>query len=173
MSHTPWFTIRDAVPGDLPFLREMLFEAVYWRTDVARPEFNGRFACSETENVLAGWGRAGDTAVVAERSTRDPMGAAWYRFWTPENHSYGFVAADVPEVGIGVDPDNRGRGLGTAMLDSLIQIARKQQIRALSLSVQSDNPAVRLYRRIGFEHHSQSSGAYTMVLAVNTRPEAG
>jgi len=28
------------------------------------------------------------------------MGAAWYRFWGPEQHSYGYIAPQIPELAL-------------------------------------------------------------------------
>jgi GNAT superfamily N-acetyltransferase len=47
------------------------------------------------------------------------------------------------------DPE-RGKGLGTALLQELLDEARRTE-RRLTLHVEPDNPAQRLYRRLGFE----------------------
>jgi ribosomal protein S18 acetylase RimI-like enzyme len=69
---------------------------------------------------------------------------------TDDDHGYGFVATDVPELSIGVTADERGRGVGTALLEELLAQARATGHPAVSLSVETDNPAVRLYERLGF-----------------------
>ena len=76
------------------------------------------------------------------------VGAAWHRLLPADDPGYGFVAADVPEVALGVVPDVRGRGIGTALMERLIEAAVASRVRALSLSVQRDNPALRLYERL-------------------------
>lgn len=53
--------------------------------------------------------------------------------------------------GICVDPSQRGRGIGTALLDAAAQLARDRGHRAVALSVVDTNPrAEALYRREGF-----------------------
>jgi len=118
--------------------------------------------------LLKGWGRAGDAAVVAE-TDRGPVGAAWYRFWTDAAHSYGYVDAATPELGIGVHPHVRGRGIGTALLLSLLETARCQSVGAVSLSVERDNPAVRLYQKLGFVRHGTLDNAWTMLRPLDAR----
>ena len=142
--------IRPAGPGDLPFLREMLFEAAFWRTGVPRPAPEEGLARPDLVRLLEGWGRPGDAAVVAEASTGEAAGAAWYRFWTAENHSYGFVAEGVPELGLAVRSPFRHQGLGARLLRALLEQAGEQGIRRISLSVEHENPALALYQRLGF-----------------------
>jgi ribosomal protein S18 acetylase RimI-like enzyme len=60
------------------------------------------------------------------------------------------VASDVPELSIGVATGARGTGIGSALLDALLTLAREQGHRAVSLSVDRQNPARRLYERKGF-----------------------
>ncbi|MGA1476565.1 MAG: GNAT family N-acetyltransferase, partial [Prochlorothrix sp.] len=51
---------------------------------------------------------------------------------------------------------DRGRGLGTQVLEALIQLCREQGIRMLELEVRRDNPKARgLYERLGFQQHSR------------------
>ncbi|MGA1603306.1 MAG: GNAT family N-acetyltransferase [Prochlorothrix sp.] len=53
-------------------------------------------------------------------------------------------------------PADRGRGLGTQVLEALIQLCREQGIRMLELEVRRDNPKARgLYERLGFQQHSR------------------
>jgi ribosomal protein S18 acetylase RimI-like enzyme len=64
-------------------------------------------------------------------------------------HGFGFVNAETPEITIAVREDVRGRGIGSALLDSIGR-AREHGLAALSLSVEADNPALRLYERAAF-----------------------
>lgn len=156
-------SLRRGTPADTPLLRAMLVEAAFWRPGAPRPEVDQALARSDLSYLLAGWGRAGDTAVIAERDAV-PVGAAWYRLWTTEQHSYGFVDAATPELAIGVQPEARGQGVGTALLEALIECAHSQKFKRLSLSIERENPALRLYQRLGFRRHERADGAWTLVL---------
>jgi ribosomal protein S18 acetylase RimI-like enzyme len=156
--------IRLAAQADVPFLREMLYEAVCWRPHQPRPPLEEILAEPELAKLLNGWGRNGDTAVVAEWEDGTSIGAAWYRFWTAENHSYGFVDADTPELGIAVRQEFRQRGIGTALLAALLEQARRSAIAQISLSVEPENYSRRLYEKLGFRRVGISDTSWTMLL---------
>jgi ribosomal-protein-alanine N-acetyltransferase len=51
---------------------------------------------------------------------------------------------------IAVDPDRQGRGAGGALLQHFIADARARGAHRLHLEVRDGNPAVELYRALGF-----------------------
>lgn len=59
---------------------------------------------------------------------------------------------------IGVAPSQQGSGLGGALLDTALRSFAQRGLATMSLYVDADNPAERLYRRFGFdiaERHMQ------------------
>ena len=104
----------------------------------------------QLRRYFVGMGRPGDAGVVAVTADGARLGAAWYRLFSAEEPGFGFIAVDVPEVVIGVVAEARGRGIRSALLDALMALAREQGFRALSLVVDRQNPARRLYERKGF-----------------------
>lgn len=55
------------------------------------------------------------------------------------------------EFGIIVAHDYRGKGIGTELLNNLMHLAKTQfKIELIHLQVYSENPAINLYRRLGF-----------------------
>ena len=166
--------IRSGRASDRPFLEEMLVEAACWRPNAARPPRAEILERSDLVNLLARWGeRAGDTAVVAESHDGSRIGAAWFRFWSVDEHSHGFVAPDVPELAIAVRARARGRGFGGRLLRALLVEAVRQGIARVSLSVEFDNPALRLYRRVGFLPIARNGGAWTMLVDLAAPPGSG
>lgn len=145
------FLIRPFEPGDLGFLREMLYEAVCWRPGGQRPPRDEAISRDRLPRYTEDWGRPDDTAVIAVDSADGrSIGAAWYRLFPEDAPGYGFVDASTPEVAIGVVPGWRGCGVGGALLDALLGAARSRGFAALSLNVEPGNPAAQLYERKGF-----------------------
>ena len=56
---------------------------------------------------------------------------------------------ETPKVSIGVKPNARGQGVGGKLMRALIGEAARRGL-GLNLSVRSENPARRLYERLGF-----------------------
>ena len=116
----------------------------------------------ELAHYVASWPRPGDLGVVAWDDY--PVGAAWLRLLPESDPGYGFVNAATPELSIGVVPAWRRRGVGTRLLAALIERAREEGLAALSLSVESDNYALRLYERFGSCEVGKMGESLTMLL---------
>jgi ribosomal protein S18 acetylase RimI-like enzyme len=158
--------LRPLDLGHRAFLEEMLFEAFFWNPAWSRPPLGEFREQPEFTKLLADWGRPGDRGVLAEeQGTR--IGAAWFRLWTPEFHSYGFVDAETPELGIAVVSARRSKGVGRTLLRALIEIARGDGHRALSLSVSPSNYARAFYEAEGFHKVGESGTSWTLMLRLH------
>jgi GNAT superfamily N-acetyltransferase len=142
-------TIRPAVASDAGFLADMLVEAVNWSTEWQPKSRDRILSAPDTAHYVAGWPRDTDLGVLAEADGQ-PVGAAWLRFRPATDPGYGFVAADVPELTIGVAAGWRSRGVGRALLRAIADQARARGIARISLSVERKNYAQRLYLSEGY-----------------------
>jgi GNAT superfamily N-acetyltransferase len=154
--------IRPATADDAPFLQRMLAMAVNWRTGPDPRPVAEVMAVPELKRYLAGWPRPGDVGLIAEEDVA--IGAAWWRTFAGDDRGYGFVDEATPELSVAVLERWRRRGVGTRLLQGLIDEARRRAIPALSLSVETENPAARLYQRLGFTALRRERGSVTMVL---------
>jgi GNAT superfamily N-acetyltransferase len=141
--------IRDLRLDETPFLREMLYTALDWRQGVELPPVEWVLEHPQVAPFHIDWGRDGDTALVAE-AEHAPLGLVWYRFFTTEEHGEGFVDEETPEVAIAVRKDQRASGVGTALMEAIHARARENGVARISLSVDRENPARRLYERLGY-----------------------
>src|SRR5438034_8319229 len=132
----------------------MLRHAYYWRATTV-PE-SGE---PPVQRYVERWGRPGDTALVAIQDFQ-PVGAAWYRLFKAGNAGYGFVDENTPELSIAVVPSKRGSGLGSQLLEALMQRELAAGYNAVSLSIEKDYPAVALYEAHRFHRYRDDDGAY-------------
>lgn len=161
------YLIRLATAFDERFLWEMLYEAIYVPPDASPPP-KGILQHPGVARYLERWGRPGDLGfIAAETRTETPLGAAWMRLWTERDHGYGFVDTETPELIVAVEKTHRGQGVGTLLLKGLIDQAGAWR-QAVSLSVASQNRAMRLYERLGFEVVARQGESCTMVLKLRS-----
>jgi ribosomal protein S18 acetylase RimI-like enzyme len=145
-------TLRAALADDEPFLLEMLFYAAHAHEEAGRRPAD-LLAAPALARYVVGFGRAGDLGVIAE-GARGPLGAAWVRLLAGDDRGYGWVDDETPELAIAVAPEAVASGVGTRMMTELLARARGG-FPGVSLSVRKDNPARRLYARLGFEPVSE------------------
>jgi ribosomal protein S18 acetylase RimI-like enzyme len=101
------------------------------------------------------WGRPGDLGVTAIREADGlPISCAWLRRFSAQEAGETFVDERTAELAFGSVASERGRGVGTRVLTRLIELAAPDYA-GISLSVRADNPAVRLYERLGFVRTSE------------------
>lgn len=156
-------SVRPLTAKDEPFLWEMLYHAIFVPEGQPPPERSILKEPSLARYVL-GWatrpGDLGFTAVM--RQEMQPVGAAWLRLFTASEPGYGFVSEEIPELSIAVLPAYRGQGVGTLLLDTLLQAAANTY-SAVSLSVSTENPAAGLYKKIGFQVISEDASTLKMI----------
>jgi ribosomal protein S18 acetylase RimI-like enzyme len=135
-------TLRPVRPDDTAFLCE-----VYGSTRAA-------------ELALTGWGPAEiDTFVrmqfdAQHRHYLKTYPDASYEIIVEDGHPIGRLyvarlADEIRLVDIAILPAHRGGGVGTAIITGLQAEARRTG-RAVRIHVERDNPALRLYARLGF-----------------------
>lgn len=142
--------IRELRADEVSFLKDMLYTAIAWNPERQLPLPKAELLDLPQLTIFhEGWGREGDTALVAELEGQ-PVGLVWYRFFTEDVHGEGFVDQATPEVAIAVVEGQRGNGVGAALMQAIHERARADGVARVSLSVDHDNPARRLYERLGY-----------------------
>ena len=154
------YLIRPLEPSDQSFLWEMLYQAIYVPTGttalpreiIYQPEL-AKYVQDWTTNDIG--------LIAILESNQIPIGATWIRLFNMNNPGYGYINDETPELSIAVLPEYRNQGIGTRLILNLLEIV-KDIYPAISLSVSSDNPALRLYQRLDFEVVSQFDNSVTM-----------
>jgi GNAT superfamily N-acetyltransferase len=154
--------IRPTTPQDAEFLKTMLYEAARWNPDWPTEPIETVLAEPVLVRYHEGWGRPGDGGAVAELD-EVPIGAAWYRQFTPDAPGYGFVDEKTPELSIAVQPLHRRKGIGEALIRAAKVQAREEGFQAVSLSVAVHNRSRMMYQRSGFEKVAEDGDSWTMV----------
>ena len=138
----PDLVIRPAAQDDLEVLWDFLAMAAY------EPNAEAAQAVPGVAKYLVGWQRPGDFGFIAEQNG-EIIGAAWGRRFSAEELRFPYGGEETPKVSISVKPDARGQGVGEKLMRALIGEAARGRL-GLCLSVRTENPARRLYERLGF-----------------------
>ncbi len=75
---------------------------------------------------------------------------------------YGHLDDETPSLAISVYADDRGKQVGTSLLEVMLKSLQKQGYQHTSLSVPKENQAVHLYRRLRYHIVSETAEAYLM-----------
>ena len=167
------YTLRAATPADEAFLWEMLYQAIHVPVGSAPPP---RSLLQEPSlaHYVAGWGRRpGDLGIIAwQEESGEAIGAVWLRLFTADDPGWGYVDDHTPELSIAIVAEQRGQGLGRALIERVVEAASGKH-PALSLSVDPHNAAFRLYQRLGFGVVGASGTSVTMRKELTVSVEDG
>jgi ribosomal protein S18 acetylase RimI-like enzyme len=149
--------IREIMSEEFPLLEDFLYNAIFLPPGVPPPRREIIFK-PEIHIYIESFGKQDDCCVVSELDSK-VVGAAWTRIIP----AFGHIDDDTPELAVSVLPNYRGQGIGTKLLVRLFELLRERGYQATSLSVQKENPAFRLYRRLGYEIFSENTADYIML----------
>ena len=150
--------IRKIRSEEHDLLREFLYQAIYLPEGVEPPP-RSVVDLPELQVYVTDFGtQPGDHCLVAEVE-RKVIGAAWCRIM----EDYGHIDNDTPSLAISLLPEYRGQGTGTQLLNALLLLLRENGYQRASLSVQKENPALRLYQRAGFRILAEKGTEYLML----------
>ncbi len=160
------FSIASLQAENLAFMREILYEAAFWRNAADRPSLEAALRDPDLALYVRDWGRAGDDGLVAFVGPRR-AGAVWVRRFDDDDHGYGYVDEHTPELSVAVAAEQRGLGVGRCLVAAMLVQLRLQGANQVSLSVEVDNPACTLYESLGFTPLTAANGAVTMVRSLS------
>jgi ribosomal protein S18 acetylase RimI-like enzyme len=139
------YTIRELSIDERDVLETFLYHAIYIPEGITPPPFE-IIKQPELQVYIERFGEQdGDICLVAECDSII-VGAVWVRIM----NDYGHVYDDMPSLAISLLPEYRNKGIGTALMKSMQEMVSKQGYKGISLSVQKQNYATKMYRRLGF-----------------------
>ena len=155
--------IREILPEELGILDEMLYEAIF-KPEGCAPFPRDVIQIPEIKVYIDGFGsRKDDFCLVADLNGRI-IGAVWIRILAGEIKGYGNVDDQTPEFAISLLKEYRNRGIGTLLMQRMIEYLKNRGYAQTSLSVQKRNYAVRMYQNLGFEIIHENEEDYLMIL---------
>lgn len=140
------FIIRRLNKSEVSLLKEFTYLAVYVPQGVIIPP-KSIVELPELRVYYQDFGKqAGDVCLVAETDNKI-VGAVWTRIVNDFAH----IDDNTPSLAIAVAKECRGQGIGTRLLNKMLTVLKDEGFFSVSLSVQKDNFAVKMYKIAGFE----------------------
>lgn len=137
--------IRAMQESDYECLNEFLYQAIFIHEGDELPPRSIIYEPEIFAYIKDFGTQPGDLGVVAEQNGQI-IGAAWTRIIP----AYGHIDENTPELAVSLLPEFRRYGIGTKLIKKMFEVLQKNGYQQTSLSVQTDNPAVRLYQRLGY-----------------------
>lgn len=152
------YRIREIQETEYAVLEEFLYQAIYIPEGTLPPE---RSVLKEPalELYIQNFGKyKDDYGFVAEIEDKI-VGAVWVRIMD----DYGHVDDETPSFAISIFPEYRGHGIGTALMQRMLNHLRDKGYPRASLAVQKANATFRLYSKLGFKIVDENEEEYIMV----------
>ncbi|MBQ9317684.1 MAG: GNAT family N-acetyltransferase [Atopobiaceae bacterium] len=141
------YEVRDIRQDEWPLLEDFLYGAIYvpegFEGEVPRSVIHDDPKCRA---AFERFGSLPDDRAVVGVVDGEVVGACWVR----TTDEYGHIDDETPSLSISLYEQYRGQGMGTALMSALLGELREAGYARASLSVQKENPALRLYERTGF-----------------------
>ena len=137
------YQIRKIRESEYSILSDFLYEAIFIPKGMEKPP-RSIIEQSELQVYIADFGKADDWCLVAEMKGKI-IGAVWVRIM----NDYGHIDNETPSLAISLYNEYRHLGIGTALMKAILQLLKEKGYKQISLSVQKENYAVNMYRKIG------------------------
>ena len=151
------YVIRSLEAHEYAVLNDFLYEAIYIPEGTEAPP-RSVLELPELQVYIEGFGTSKDDHALAAMADEQIVGVVWTRIM----NDYGHIDEDTPSLSISVLEEYRGAGIGTALLDTMLSNLASCGYAQVSLSVQKENFAVKMYEKAGFTVYSEREEEYIM-----------
>ena len=150
--------IREMQRTEYPLLENFLYEAIFIPNGVEPPPKSIIYR-PELQVYISDFGtNEHDIAFVADIDSKI-VGAAWVRIM----NDYGHIDDSTPSFAISLYKEYRGKGIGTALMKEMLTTLKERGYEQVSLSVQKENFAAKMYRKLGFQIIEENKEEFLML----------
>lgn len=114
---------------------------------------------SELQVYIKGFGTQKDDHCFCAEVDNKVVGAVWVH----NINGYGSIDDVTVEFAISVFDEYQKMGIGTALMNRMLEHLKELNYPKASLAVQKGNYAVRMYRKVGFEIVDENEQEYIMI----------
>lgn len=150
--------IREIRKDEYELLDDFLYEAIFIPKAEEKPP-REIIKNEELQIYIKNFGLFKDDNCLVAEVDGKVVGACWTRIM----NDYGHIDNETPSLAISLYNEYRHLGIGTALMKAILQLLKEKGYKQISLSVQKENYAVNMYRKIGFKIVSETDEEYIML----------
>jgi ribosomal protein S18 acetylase RimI-like enzyme len=156
-------SIRKILPSEYYLLEDIMYEAIY-HPDPANPYPKEVIYYLQVRVYWDNWGTKKDDHCLVAVIGNTIAGAVWTRTFQGKLKGCGYIDEQTPEIAIALFEEYRNQGIGTQMMEQMIELIKTEGYAQVSLSITKGNPAIHLYERLGFTVVDENKEDYIMLL---------
>lgn len=151
------YIIREMFVNEHPLLADFLYEAIFQRdernllpkTIIQEPSL---------KIYIENFGSKEDDHCLCAEVNKKIVGAVWVR----NISGFGNVGDNTPEFAISLFKKYRGHGIGTELMKQMLKLLKNKGYKKVSLAVQKENYALRMYHNVGFKTIDENMEEFIM-----------
>ncbi len=156
--------IRKIQKNEIALLSDFLYEAIFIPEGTALPP-RSIIESDDLQIYIRDFGELShDHCLVAELDGKI-VGAVWVRVM----NDYGHIDDQTPSLAISLFKDYRSQGIGSRLLQQMMDLLRHEKYKKVSLSVQKENYALKMYQKVGFRIVKDRGGELLMVASLDPK----
>ena len=152
------YRIREMEKDEYPLLKNFLYEAIYIPEGEKIPD-KSIVNLSELQIYYKDFGSFKDDIALAADVKDKVIGAAWVRIMD----DYGHIDNETPSLAMSLFKEYRNLGIRTVLLNEFLSELKIRGYLKVSLSVQKDNYAQKMYKKAGFKVIKENEEEYIML----------
>lgn len=152
------YLIREIKKSEYILLEEFLYEAIFIPEGSKTPP-RTIINTPELQVYISKFGSLKDDICLVAEVAGKVIGAVWVRIMD----DYGHIDNDTPSFAISLYKEYRGLGIGTNLMKDMLLLLKEKGYSKASLSVQKNNYALEMYKKLGFEIIDENEEEYIMI----------
>ncbi len=155
--------VREIQKHEISLLSDFLYEAIFIPKGVTPPP-KSIINSEELQVYVRDFGMSPDDKCLVAEVGGKIVGAVWSRIM----NDYGHIAENTPSIAISLYKDYRNEGIGSELLRKMLLRLKRDGYENVSMSVQKENYATKMYLKAGFTIVKENAEEYIMVYNLNT-----
>lgn len=150
--------IRKLKENEYKILDDFLYEAIFIPNGAKKPP-REIINNEELQIYVKDFGNYKDDNCIVAEYDNTIVGSCWTRIM----NDYGHIDDETPSFAISLYEEYRGKGIGTKLMQAMLNLLKEKGYKKTSLSVQKNNYAVKMYKKVGFKIIDETEEEYIMV----------